>query len=138
MIPATLAVFVCTLPVDLRGSFDRLAAVARAHVHRDPLTEVALYLFLNRARTHVKVLWWDRTGWCLLYKRLERGTFRLPTVFDPGATHVEIGRRELELLLEGMDLPKARPRDRPPSAQHVSRERSTEFHKRLAHPIVDA
>ena len=113
MIPAVLAVFVCTVAVDLRASFDRLAALARLHVGRDPLGEVALYLFLNRAHTHAKVLWWDRTGWCLLYKRLERGTFRLPSVIEPDATHVVIDRRELELILEGLDLPKQRPRGRP-------------------------
>jgi transposase len=105
VIPSTFAVFVCTLAVDLRGSFDRLAALVRAHVGRDPLTQVALYLFLNRARTHVKVLWWDRNGWCLLYKRLERGT---------AVSQVEIDHRELELLLEGIDLPKTRPRRPPP------------------------
>lgn len=82
MIPAAIAVFVCTVAVDLRASFDRLAALARQHVGRDPLTNVALYLFLNRARTHAKVLWWDRSGWALLYKRLERGTFHLPTAFN--------------------------------------------------------
>lgn len=113
MIPATIAVFVCTVAVDLRASFDRLAALARQHVGRDPFAEVALYLFLNRARTHAKVLWWDRSGWCLLYKRLERGAFHLPSPVEPDATHVAIDRRELELILEGIDLPKQRPRGRP-------------------------
>ena len=119
MIPAAIAVFVCTVAVDLRASFDRLAALTRQHVGRDPLTDVALYLFLNRARTHAKVLWWDRSGWALLYKRLERGTFHLPTAFEPDATHVLIDRRELELILEGIDLPspRTRPPRRPPRAQ---------------------
>ena len=113
MIPAALAIFVCTVAIDLRASFDRLAALARQHVRRDPLVDVALYLFVNRARTHVKVLWWDRTGWCLLYKRLERGTFRIPQPLEPGATQVAIERRELELILEGIDLPTTRARGRP-------------------------
>ena len=108
MIPAALAVFVCTVAVDLRASFDRLAALAREHVGRDPLTEVALYFFLNRARTHAKILWWDPSGWCLLYKRLERGTFRIPDVLEPDAKHVAIGRAELALILEGIDLPRLR------------------------------
>ncbi len=116
MIPAAIAVFVCTVAVDLRASFDRLAALAREHVGRDPLTEVALYFFLNKARTHAKILWWDKSGWCLLYKRLERGTFRIPDVLEPDAKHVTIGRAELALILEGIDLPPPPPprRRQPP------------------------
>lgn len=113
MIPAAVAIFVCTVAVDLRASFDRLAALARLHVGRDPLADGAIYLFLNRAHTHAKALWWDRSGWALLYKRLERGTFRIPSVLEPDATHVLIDRRELELILEGIDLPRQRPRGRP-------------------------
>ena len=109
MIPAALAVFVCTVAVDLRASFDRLAALAREHMGRDPLVEVALYLFVNRARTHAKVLWFHRGGWCLLYRRLERGTFRLPSVIEPDARHVAIGHAEMALLLEGIDLPRSPP-----------------------------
>ena len=113
MIPAALAIFVCTVAIDLRASFDRLAALARQHVRRDPLVDVALYLFVNRARTHVKLLWWDRTGWCLLYKRLECGTFRIPQPLEPEGTQVVIERRELELILEGIDLPATRARGQP-------------------------
>lgn len=109
MIPAALAVFVCTVAVDLRASFDRLAALAREHVGRDPLVEVALYLFVNKARTHAKVLWFHRDGWFLLYRRLERGTFRLPGVIEPDAKHVAISHAEMELLLEGIDLPRSPP-----------------------------
>lgn len=116
MIPAMIAVFVCSVAVDLRASFDRLAALAREHVGRDPLTEVALYLFVNKAHTHAKILWWDKSGWCLLYKRLERGTFRIPDVLDPDTKHVTIGRAELALILEGIDLPPPPPprRRQPP------------------------
>lgn len=112
MIPAALAVFVCTVAVDLRASFDRLAALAREHVGRDPLVDAALYLFVNKARTHAKVLWFHRGGWFLLYRRLERGTFRLPSVLESDAKHVVIERAEMELLLEGIDLPRAPPRGR--------------------------
>lgn len=113
MTPAAVAIFVCTVAVDLRASFDRLAALARLHVGRDPLADGAIYLFLNRARTHAKALWWDRSGSALLYKRLERGTFRVPSVIVPDAAHVLIDRRELELILQGIDLPAQRPRARP-------------------------
>lgn len=112
MIPAALAVFVCTVAVDLRASFDRLAALAREHVGRDPLVDAALYLFVNKARTHAKVLWFHRGGWFLLYRRLERGTFRLPSVLESDAKHVVIERAEMELLLEGIDLSRAPPRGR--------------------------
>jgi transposase len=107
VIPAALAVFVCTVAVDLRASFDRLAALTREHVGRDPLADGALYLFVNRAHTHAKVLWFQHGGWYLLYRRLERGTFRLPGVLDPDAKHVAVSRAELELLLEGIDLPRS-------------------------------
>jgi hypothetical protein len=62
VIPAAGAIFVCTVAVDLRAFFDRLAALARLHVGRDPLADGAIYLFLNRAHTHAKALWFVSAG----------------------------------------------------------------------------
>jgi transposase len=59
-----------------------------------------------------RVLVWDRTGWLLLYKRLERGTFELPTKPEPGKRHIEVDAGELGLMLEGLDLRHAKRRKR--------------------------
>jgi len=69
MTPAGLRVFVCTEPVDMRLGFDRLAATARTKVGEEPQQGQALFVFANRGATRLKVLWFDRNGYCLLYKR---------------------------------------------------------------------
>ena len=81
---------------DMRKSFDGLCGLVRAEMEADPLSG-ALFVFCNRRRTMVKLLYWDRDGLALWYKRLEQGTFRLS---ETGA--MEIDRRELSLLLEGV------------------------------------
>lgn len=104
---SSVRVFVATVPVDLRRSFDSLAACTETLLQQDPLSG-HLFVFRNRSGDRVKILYWDRTGYCLWYKRLERGTFRLPS--GPGG--VEISAAELVLLLEGLDLAGARQRTR--------------------------
>ncbi|MEW6755952.1 MAG: IS66 family insertion sequence element accessory protein TnpB [Candidatus Latescibacterota bacterium] len=83
---------------DMRKSFDGLSGLVRTELGGDPLSG-DLFVFCNRRRTMVKLLYWDRDGLALWYKRLERGTFRLPA---PGRGAVEIDRRSLMLLLEGV------------------------------------
>lgn len=111
MIPRSMAIFVATAPIDLRRSFDGLTAAAREQIGRDP-QRGALFLFFNKAHDRVKLLWWDRTGYCILYKRLQRGCFRLPEALEPDARSVTIEAAELAKILEGVDLPatKMRPR----------------------------
>ena len=109
MLPRKTAIYVSTQPVDLRRSFDGLAAAARDHLNQDPKSG-ALFLFPNRERDRMKVLWWDRTGYCILYKRLERGAFRVPSALEPKHASVSIGADELAKILEGIDLPRARKR----------------------------
>jgi transposase len=103
MPPSSVRVFVASVPVDLRRSFDSLAACTEQLLQQDPLSG-HLFVFRNRPGDRVKILYWDRTGYCLWYKRLEKGTFRLPS--GPGG--VEISAAELVLLLEGIDLAGAR------------------------------
>jgi transposase len=67
-----------------------------------------VFVFLNRRRNRVKLLLWDRCGWLVVYKRLERGTFFLPMDPLPGHRHVEVDAGELGLMLEGLDLRGAR------------------------------
>lgn len=102
--PSSVRVFVASVPVDLRWSFDRLAACAQTVLDQDPLSG-HLFLFRNRSGDRAKILYWDRTGYCLWYKRLEQGTFRLPRT---SAASVELSTAELILLLEGIDLAGAR------------------------------
>lgn len=107
MIPPRMAIYIATGPLDLRRSFDGLAAVVRDVLRHDPLSG-ALFLFFNKAHNRVKILWWDQTGYCLLYKRLERGAFRVPLALEPGATSVCIDAAEMKSILEGVALPATR------------------------------
>lgn len=102
-LPSSVRIYVAAEPVDLRKGFYKLAAVARTVVDEDPLSG-HIFVFLNRRRNRVKCLWWDRTGWLMLYKKLERGTFSLPTEPLLGQTHIEVDAAELGLMLEGIDL----------------------------------
>lgn len=74
--------------------------LVRSVVSEDPLSG-HVFLFYNSRRNGLKALWWDRTGYVLLYKRLEQGTFAIPTSTN-GATRVEIDAGDLYLLLEGI------------------------------------
>ena len=77
MIPSGTRIFVCTEPQDMRRGFDGLALAAQEHLGEDPQSG-ALFCFTNRRRNRLKVLWFDRNGYCLLYKRLHRARFSLP------------------------------------------------------------
>lgn len=107
LLPPGVRIFIATQPADLRKSFDGLAALAREAIRQDPLSG-HLFVFHNRTGRRVKILFWDRTGWVLWYKRLESGIFRFPIGDAPG---VEIEAMQLRLLLDGIPL-GARPRRR--------------------------
>jgi transposase len=108
MLAASTRIFVCAQPVDLRKSFDGLARCTRELLERDP-SSGALVLFAGKRATSLKALWWDKTGYCILYKRLSRGVFRIP-VAASDATSVSIDSRELALILEGIELPSRKKR----------------------------
>jgi transposase len=78
VIPGGVRIFVCTAPVDLRHGFDRLAQTARERVGTDPMSGGALFVFANKRATRLKVLWFEKNGFCLLYKRLHQALFELP------------------------------------------------------------
>ncbi len=109
-LPSAVSVFICLQPTDLRKSFDSLAALTESVIRQSPLSG-HLFVFLNRSRDRVKTLFWDRTGYCLYYKRLEAGTFRVPANDDAG-TCAALSLPELTLMLEGIDLAGARRRKR--------------------------
>ena len=111
---STTQIYVAVEPVDLRKGFDGLAGLVRGLLRADPLSG-HLYAFFNRRGDRVKILLWDRTGFAIFYKRLERGTFKLP--FETTGAQLELEAPELALLLEGIDLRGARrrPRWEPPT-----------------------
>ena len=110
MLPPSVRIFVAVCAVDLRRSFDGLSALVRDVVKEEPLSG-HLFVFFGRRGDLVKILWWDRGGYCLFAKRLERGRFKLPRV-DACGQHVEMESAELSLLLEGIDLAGAKRRPR--------------------------
>jgi transposase len=96
-------VFVATKPADMRKSFDSLAALVRDFLGEDPLSG-HLFVFRNRAGDRLKVLWWDRDGLAIFYKRLEEGSFRIPA--SDGAARLEMSAADLQLMLQGIDPSK--------------------------------
>lgn len=109
MIPVGVKIYLAVEPVDLRASFYRLAAHVRATLDADPQSG-HLYLFVGKGRNLVKILFWDRSGYCIFSKRLERGRFRLPDDIPAGAKQHQVDFAHLTLFLEGIDLRGARRR----------------------------
>jgi transposase len=101
MIPAGVRIFVCTAAVDLRYGFDRLAQTARERMGADPVSGGALFVFANKRATRLKVLWFERNGFCLLYKRLHEAVFELPAA-GAGSASVHIDAVALAKLLAGV------------------------------------
>lgn len=108
MLPPSVRIFVSSAPADMRWSFDRLAAVVQEVLRESPWSG-HLFVFRGRRGDRVKILWWDRGGLCLWYKRLEKGTFRFP---QSPAARLEMDAGELAILLEGIDLAGAKRHDR--------------------------
>lgn len=111
MLPPSVRIYVARNPIDCRKSYDGLSAVVRSEFGADPLSG-HLFVFLNRRADQVQMLFFDRTGYCILKKRLERGTFRLGKNLTEDATHAEVDAAELALMLEGIDLTEAKRRPR--------------------------
>ena len=123
----TTRVFLATQPTDMRKGFDGLFALVENVIQEDPFSG-HLFVFRNARRDRLKLLWWDRDGLAIFYKRLEKGSYQFPTdatartkgaIGHPDdARRCEIRAEELALLLEGIDLGsvKRRPRyERPAS-----------------------
>jgi transposase len=115
-LPAAVRVFLCTKPTDMRKGFDGLFGMVHEFLGQDPLSG-HLFLFLNRRRDRVKVLFWERDGLVIWYKRLEAGTFQK---LDPaanvdhksGQAGLELSATDLALLLGGIDVTTAERRKR--------------------------
>lgn len=94
-----IRIFLCIKPVDMRRSFDGLSALVKNHLGEDPLSG-HLFVFINRRKTYLKILFFDRTGYCIWAKRLESGQFKFKVIDDVKAS---MDWMSLKLLLEGLD-----------------------------------
>lgn len=93
-------------PTDMRKSFNGLSGIVHNELGSDSLSG-DVFIFVNRRRDRVKLLVWDRTGYVLLYKHLQQGTFELPA-FEEQATSCQMKWEELVLILEGVSLQSVR------------------------------
>jgi transposase len=117
MIPHGVEIFVGVEPIDLRWGFDRLSGIVSERIARPPRSG-ALLVFFGKRRDAIKVLFFDGTGLCLFYKRLDQGTFRLPPVHEAGVASIAIDDRALDDLLDGIDV----------EAEPPARRRTTRIH----------
>jgi transposase len=88
MLPASVRIFVCTAPQDMRRNFDGLALATRQVIGEDPLSG-GLFVFVNKRKNRAKVLWFEPNGYCLLYKRLHRAIFCVPNATDGAAVRID-------------------------------------------------
>jgi transposase len=102
MLPASVRIFVCTVPQDMRRSFDALALATTQLLGENPRSG-ALFVFVNKRSTRAKVLWWDTNGYCLLYKRLHQALFVLPSTGGDDSRGVRIDGHALAALLAGAE-----------------------------------
>jgi transposase len=100
-LPPSVKIFFCVMPVDMRCSFDSLAELVRQYFQAEPESG-HLFVFRNKREDCIKVLYWDRDGYALWYKRLEKGTFALPRGQIAGG--VEIDPTVLSMMLGGIDF----------------------------------
>lgn len=105
-LPPSTRVFVATGPTDMRRSFDGLMGLVRDFLGHDPFAG-HLFVFCNRRGDRLKILWWDRDGLALFYKRLEEGIFALPAL-AADAKQVELSAADLQLILHGIDPSQAK------------------------------
>ena len=109
MLPYAVRIFLCTRPVDHRKSFNGLTGLVQQCFRQDPLTG-HLFLFLNRRKDRLKILYFDRDRLAIWYKRLESGSYQMPHA--AGQDGVELQPAQLAMLLSGIDLRTARQRKR--------------------------
>lgn len=117
-LPSSVRIYLAAGAVDLRKSIDGLGAIVSEHQH--DLYSGHLYVFVSRRGDRLKILTWTTGGFLLLYKRLERGRFRLPKIRE-GQTEVELDATQLAMLLDGIDIKQVPPPRRwtPPSREKV-------------------
>jgi transposase len=106
--PPTVRIYLAAEPTDMRKGFDSLASLVESALALDPLSG-HLFVFRSRRGDRIKVLWWDRDGYCLWYKRLEKGSFRFPAAAAADESKgVEVKAADLMMILDGIDLGSVR------------------------------
>lgn len=110
MFPAHTKIFVYSQACDMRKGFDGLSGLVINQMQLNPLNGY-LFVFFNKNRTHVKILFWDKDGFCIYYKRLEKGTFKKPTA-RINAPNYELSNEELFMILRGIDFETSKKRRR--------------------------
>jgi transposase len=109
MLPSAVRIFLCTRPTDMRNGFDGLTGLVQECFGQDPLTG-HLFLFINRRRDRIKILYFDRDGLAIWYKRLEAGSFEMPRTDERDG--IELQQAQLAMILSGIDMKSARQRKR--------------------------
>ncbi|HKM56909.1 MAG TPA: IS66 family insertion sequence element accessory protein TnpB [Isosphaeraceae bacterium] len=109
MLPSAVRIFLCTRPTDMRNGFDGLTGLVQECFGQDPLTG-HLFLFINRRRDRIKILYFDRDGLAIWYKRLEAGSFEMPRTDEHDG--IELQQAQLAMILSGIDMKSARQRKR--------------------------
>jgi transposase len=109
-LPASVRVYLCLTPCDMRKSFDSLQALVGEQLELDAFAG-HLFVFTSRRRDRIKILYWDRDGFAIWSKRLEEGTYAIPFIGSPERQR-EITAQELAALLSGIDLNTAKRRKR--------------------------
>ena len=110
-LPASVRMYLCLTACDMRKSFDSLHALVRDYLELDAYAG-HLFVFTSRRRDRVRILYWDRDGFALWSKRLEKGTYAIPAAEGPLERRREITAQELGALLSGIDLSQAGRRKR--------------------------
>lgn len=100
MLPSNTKVYLARAAVDMRSSFDGLSAIVQNTIEENPFSG-HLFVFSNKGRNKVKILYWDRNGFCIWYKRFEKGRYVLPELTGDS---IELSLSDLHCLLEGIDL----------------------------------
>lgn len=119
-LPPQIRVFLYRLPTDMRKSFHGLVALTESSLMQDPLSG-SLFVFVNRRRDRIKILYWGQTGFCIWYQQLQKGTYQLPDEASLEERQaVEVTRSQLSLILDGIDLSSARQRMRFRSQRELS------------------
>jgi transposase len=108
-LPTSVRIYLARGATDMRKSIDGLAAVTTQILEQDPLSG-HLFVFCNARRDRIKILYWERTGFWLLHKRLEQGTFAWPLPANSDGKRIELSSSDLAALLGGLDLGSARRR----------------------------
>ena len=100
MIPVGVKVYVARDRVPMRKSFDSLSLLVQDVLEMDPLSGY-MFIFFNRRSNYMKALYWERNGFCIWQKRLEKGMFRIPSIIN---SRWEVSFQELQMLLSGIDI----------------------------------